>query len=180
MSQNLLKKTRCYLVGPMQFSDGRNWRNVATEELSKMGIVVFNPYNKPFIEKIDEDENFVEKMVDKLDEGKYNEVHRAVKRVRYYDLSLVDKSDFIIAYINPIIPSFGTIEEISWGCRLKRPIFVWTGTKKKDCPLWIFGMISPDYIFGTLDEVMHVLRKINDGDVELDPKRWRLLKGKYR
>ena len=40
---NLLEKTKTYLVGHMQYANGRNWREYAEEELSKLNITVFNP-----------------------------------------------------------------------------------------------------------------------------------------
>ena len=53
--KNVLEKTRTYLVGHMQYADGRNWRDAVEEELGKLNITVFNPYKKPlkrFIENL--------------------------------------------------------------------------------------------------------------------------------
>ena len=43
-NKNVLDKTRTYLVGHMQYSDGRNWREHVEKELESLNITVFNPY----------------------------------------------------------------------------------------------------------------------------------------
>ena len=40
---NLLDKTKTYLVGHMQYVNGRDWRDDASKRLSKIGVTVFNP-----------------------------------------------------------------------------------------------------------------------------------------
>ncbi len=47
--QNKLNKTRTYLIGQMQYMNGAPWRECVQEKLKKIGVVVFNPYDKPFI-----------------------------------------------------------------------------------------------------------------------------------
>ena len=53
---NLLCKTRCYLVGHMQYVNGRDWRDMTTKRFNKMNITCFNPYEKPFVKDVEEDE----------------------------------------------------------------------------------------------------------------------------
>ena len=40
---NLLEKTKTYLVGHMQYADGKDWRKQVEEELDKLNIITFNP-----------------------------------------------------------------------------------------------------------------------------------------
>ena len=61
----------------------------------------FDPYHKPFVEDVDEDEYRVE-MLQMMEDGKYDELTRRMKKVRNYDLNLVDRSDFIIANLQQI------------------------------------------------------------------------------
>ena len=53
---NTLFKTRTYLVGHMHYASGRNWRDRVEEELRPLGIRIFNPYKKPFVKDVSEDE----------------------------------------------------------------------------------------------------------------------------
>ena len=62
-SKNNLWRTKTYLVGHMQYKSGRDWRGYVTEELNPLGITVFDPYHKPFVEDVDEDEEVVSGVV---------------------------------------------------------------------------------------------------------------------
>ena len=55
--ENVLYKTRTYLVGHMQYANGRDWREYVEEELAGLNIVTFNPYKKPFVKDVKEDED---------------------------------------------------------------------------------------------------------------------------
>ena len=122
--KNVLEKTRTYLVGHMQYADGRNWREAVEEELGKLNITVFNPYKKPFVKDVDEDEAARSKMADDMVNGYYNDVAERMSTVRSYDLNLVDRSDFIVAHLLPDVASWGSAEEIVTAVRMKKPIFV--------------------------------------------------------
>ena len=45
---DVLKKTKAYLVGHMQYSDGQDWREYVEKEFSLLEITCFNPYKHPF------------------------------------------------------------------------------------------------------------------------------------
>ena len=53
---HILNGTRCYLIGHMQYTDGRPWREVVKRKLKRCGIRFFDPYYKPFVNDIPEDE----------------------------------------------------------------------------------------------------------------------------
>ena len=59
---NLLYKTKTYLVGHMQYLSGRDWRADITDHLKPLGITCFNPYEKPFVKDVEEDEETREQM----------------------------------------------------------------------------------------------------------------------
>ena len=40
---NILEKTKTYLVGHMQYADGKDWRKQVEEELDQLNIITFNP-----------------------------------------------------------------------------------------------------------------------------------------
>lgn len=176
----ILNKTKVYLIGPMQYQDGRGWREDMTEFLVNRGIVVFDPYKKPFINSPAEDESTHEKMGQLMSSGEFDEVAEHFKAVRAFDLSMVDRSDFIICYINPKIPTFGTMEELSTSVRMKRPTFVVVEGGKQNTPLWILGMLPHKYIYDSFEEVKTVLSNIDEGIKSLDSDRWRLFKPELR
>lgn len=175
-----LNKTKTYLVGHMQYADGRDWRNHVEEKLEPLGILVFNPYKKPFIKDVSEDEGIRTKMSENMDKGFYSDVANRMKTIRSYDLNLVDRSDFIIAHISPSIASWGSAEELVTAVRMKKPIFLSIEGGKNKTPLWIMGMLPHHYIYNNVDEVIEMIYKINSGEKEIDSDRWRLLRENLR
>ena len=177
---NVLNKTRTYLVGHMQYADGRNWRDEVEEELTRLNITVFNPYKKPFVKDVDEDEEARNKMSDDMANGYYNDVAERMTTVRSYDLNLVDRSDFIIAHLLPEVASWGSAEELVTAVRMKKPVFISMEGGKSQTPLWIMGMLPHHYIYNSIEEVLDMIHQINDGKKDIDSDRWRLLRKDLR
>lgn len=175
-----LFRTRCYLVGHMQYADGRDWRDYVSTEMEAMGITVFNPYDKPFVKDVDEDEEAREKILKDMDNGHYNDVAKRMKQIRSYDLNLVDRSDFIIAHLLPEVASWGSAEELVTAVRMKKPVFVSMEGGKKKTPLWVMGMMPHHYIYDSVEDIVDMLKRINSGDKEIDSDRWRLLRKELR
>lgn len=176
----ILQKTKTYLIGAMEYADGRSWREDMEEFLVSKNITVFNPYKKPFINAPEENEETIRVLLHHMESENYEEVEGRMRNVRAFDLSMVDRSDFIICYINPKVPTFGTMEELSWAARLKRPVFIVVEGGKRKTPLWIMGMFPNKYIYNDLDEVKNMLDMIDSGKKEIDSDRWRLFKPELR
>ena len=179
-NKNILEKTRTYLVGHMQYASGRDWREYVENELEKLNITVFNPYKKPFVKDVEEDENARQKMADDMTNEYYNDVEDRMSTVRSYDLNLVDRSDFIIAHLLPEVASWGSAEELVTAVRMKKPVFVSMEGGKAKTPLWIMGMLPHHYIYNSIDEILDMLHQINDGKKDIDSDRWRLLRKELR
>ena len=177
---NKLRNTKTYLVGPMEYKNGRGWREDFTKEMDKLGVVCFDPYKKPFIIDVDESEDSHATLTKLRAEGNYDEVSRVMKQIRAFDLGLTDKADFIVAYIDPAIFTVGSFEEIFWSNRMKKVIFLVVEGGKEKCPLWLFGTIPHKYIYKNMEEVVEVLKKIDSGEKVMDSERWRLLRPEYR
>lgn len=177
---NLLNKTRTYLVGHMQYQNGRGWREQVTVKLKELGIVVFDPYNKPHIKDVDEAEEAREALLKKMEDGNFDPVADRMKTVRSYDLNLVDRSDFIIANIAPSVASWGSAEELVTAVRMKKPIFLAVEGGKNKTPLWIMGMMPHKYIYNNVDEILNMIVEIDNGHKEIDSDRWRLLRPEFR
>jgi len=176
----ILNKTRVYLIGQMQYLDGSGWRDIVQAELSKLGVIVFNPYNHPFINSSPEDNNAREKLNNLIKEKKYDEVSEIFKKIRAEDLRCVDICDFCFVYINPIYPTVGSWEEIFWANRMKKPIFFCVEGGIDKLPLWMFGVIPHKYIYSNIYDAINVLKQIDSGEKEIDSDRWRLLRKEFR
>lgn len=177
---NVLNKTKTYLIGFMEYGDGRGWREEMTPFLRAMGVTVFDPYKKPFTNAPEEDEHTHKRMEALMEQGEYDEVAAHFKQVRAFDLSMVDRSDFIVCYLNPDVPTYGTVEELVTAVRMRRPVFVSVEGGKKKTPKWLLGMMPHKYIYDSLDEIKDVLTRIDTGEKEIDSDRWRLFKESYR
>ena len=177
---NLLHKTKTYLVGHMQYLSGRDWREEVTEKLQPLGITCFDPYKKPFMKDVEEDEASRVEMETWMKTKQYDRVGERMKIVRSYDLNLVDRSDFIIAHLVPDVASWGSAEEIVTAIRMKKPTFISMEGGKAKTPLWLLGMLPHKYIYNSLDEVVEMLYAIDNGIKPIDSDRWRLLRKEYR
>jgi nucleoside 2-deoxyribosyltransferase len=177
---NLLDKTKTYLVGHMQYLSGRNWREEVADKLKDLGITSFDPYKKPFIKDVEEDEATRQEMDVWMKTKQYDRVTERMKTIRAYDLNLVDRSDFIIAHLVPDVASWGSAEEIVTAVRMKKPVFVSMEGGKCKTPLWMLGMFPHKYIYNSLDEIIEMLYAIDSGSKEIDSDRWRLLRKEFR
>ena len=189
MSTKVLAKTKTYLIGPMQYAEGRTWREDISGFLKDIDVTIFDPYKKPFINAPDEDEQTHNKMCYLMEAGErladhgnngFDQVAEHMKKVRSFDLSMVDRADFIICYLDPEVPTFGTMEELSWACRCKKPTFIVIEGGKKKTPFWVMGMFPHKYIYSSFDEVVETLDGINNGEIKISSDRWRLFEPHLR
>ncbi len=176
----ILNKTKAYLVGHMQYSNGEGWRNEVEKSLGEMGITAFNPYKKPFVKDVEEGESFRAQIQSQMEAGNYDEVAEKMHQIRIYDLNLVDRSDFIIAHIIPSVASWGSAEELVTAVRMKKPTFISVEGGKSKTPLWLLGMFPHKYFYNSIGEIVDVLRKIDSGEKRIDSNRWRLLRDDLR
>ena len=78
----LLKDTRCYLIGHMQYANGRGWRDIVKETFKETGIKFYDPYHKPFVHDIPEDEASRADMLHWMETEQYELVASRMKEVR--------------------------------------------------------------------------------------------------
>lgn len=169
-------------MGAMEFSDGRAWRDLVEKELGGRGITFLNPYSKPFIQEVKEDESSREEMAIWRENGDFDRVAARMKRVRSDDLRCIDLSDWLLAFLKPKVASWGTGEEIPSAIRQKKPVFLVIDDPKgiRACPYWFFGMIPHKYIYGSLEEAIETIKGIDDGKIDITSDRWHLLKKEFR
>ena len=164
----------------MQYLSGRNWREEVSEKLKPLGITCFDPYKKPFMKDVAEDEASRQEMETWMKTKQYDRVTERLKTIRSYDLNLVDRSDFIIAHLVPEVASWGSAEEIVTAVRMKKPIFISMEGGKAKTPLWMLGMLPHKYIYNNVEEIIEMLHAIDGGSKPIDSDRWRLLRKEFR
>jgi len=173
MKHNRLQNTTTYLAGGIdRVADGGvSWRRAIIPFLQSMRVVVFDPTNKPMDIAGENIENREYKEQLKRDKN-YNELARKMREIRSIDLRLVDKSDFIVCYIDTLTFLCGTMEEIFLANRQKKPVLVVIEGGKDLLPDWLWGTLIPQHIFNNFDELKEYLRHINEDEVIDTCKRW--------
>lgn len=170
---NRLKNQRVYLAGAMDRvpDRGAGWRADITPFLKDLGVVVFNPLNKPTETGIEDERSHTLRREFKED-GQYDELAAMMKVIRTTDLRLVDISDFLVVNLDINTHPCGTLEEIFWANRQKKPIIVHVEQGKSKAPDWLFGTIPHDMIFSEWDEVKRYLVEIDSADRVDSKGRW--------
>lgn len=149
----LLRGARVYLSGPMDFVASRaderrfGWRNRVGQFLKALGVVVFDPWEKPDVRGLHE---YGREGVDTTgvrDAWTYEDSTKGAEaRARcsgkfwetlHIDLRMVDTSDFTIAYCPTNIYSVGTPHEIALCRQQRKPVL----------------FVSPGVTFPTLDRL---------------------------
>lgn len=177
---NVLYRTKCTVIGPMQFHDGTVIRDYFKNNLRDRNITVFDHYNNPFLDEcVKDDKSTGDTVKELMAAGNYKEVEK-YRKIRAYDLALIDKSDFIITNFIPNITMCGTWEEFFNANRQKKPIFFINEYDMKLTPHWVFWTIPLEYIYSSKEAVLETIYKIDDGLQEIDSDRWRLLKRDFR
>lgn len=165
----------------MEYQNGEGWRDTCTQQLEEMHVVCYNPYKKPFDDiHVQEDTETIDKIKSHRSNGDLDKVHDFFKDIIATDLSMVDRSDFIICYINPDVPTYGTMHELVVANQAKKPIFIFVEGGVEQTPLWLLGLLPPKCFYNNLDEVVSKLKDIDSGVDDIDNGRWRLFKEDYR
>lgn len=171
---NRLKNQRVYLAGAMdRVADrGFGWRDSITPFLNQLGVVVFNPLNKP--SDLGTEDNTTHIVKNLLKEGKkYDELSTIMKTIRAVDLRLVDISDFLIVNLDLNTHPCGTLEEIFLANRSKKPVLIRMEQGKSQTPDWLFGTLPHSMFFSTWEEVKAYLTHIDADQFINHENRWR-------
>ena len=174
-SLNRLQGLKCYLAGPIDYAkdDGKGWRNELKKWLVKKGVVVFDPCDKKVkhakYKEVDEEKK---KMMALKRSGRYFELTQRMKEIVHYDLRMTDISDFLIVYMNPEIPMFGTIHELLNSLHQRKPTLVVVEGGKKNSSNWLFGIMDFNFMFDDFDDLRDYLNHVDDGTIQADLSRW--------
>jgi len=170
---NRLNHQRVYLAGAMDRvpDRGATWRDNITPFLEEMGIIVFNPITKPTTTGMeDRDSHTIKTKLKSME--RYDELAEMMKTIRRVDLRLVDISDFLIVNLDITTHPCGTLEEIFWANRQKKPIIIHMEQGKKHTPDWLFGTFPHQMIFSSWQEIKDYLTHIDSSENFEHYKRW--------
>ena len=162
-----------YECGPMDRAPdgGIGWRADITPFLESRGMIVLDPCNKPIDIGCEDVESRQYREQLKQD-NKYDELANSIRIIRSVDLRCVDFCDFIIVHLDNEIVPCGTLEELFWANRLKRPILIHIQQGKQNVSDWLLGVTNHQLIFDTWQELKdYIVHVDEDEDVETY-KRW--------
>jgi nucleoside 2-deoxyribosyltransferase len=168
-----LRNARVYLAGAMdRVGDrGAGWRDAITPFLTDLELVVFNPITKPT--NLGMEDEMTHQLKQNLKKSqRYDELSQVMKTIRSVDLRLVDISDFLIVNLDLNTHPCGTLEEIFWANRQKKPIIIHMVQGKQHTPDWLFGTIPHQMIFSNWEDIKIYLKHINSAENIDSYNRW--------
>lgn len=161
---------KCYLSGPIEHDGGPNWRlepkKVLTEEF---GLNLFDPFDDP-------KQQWVPKLQKAREERDLETIAEVAKPFVRKDLSTVDESRMLIAYLPYGVPTTGTVHEIIIANELKKPVMLICPQGSHLIPFWYFGFIPLNMMFSSWQEVYAYLREVDAG-AHKDKNRWAVIYG---
>lgn len=172
---NRLNGLRCYLAGPIDHAedDGVGWRMEVSAWLKDMGVLIFDPCNKPLVyAKYKEIEDEKQKMMELKTTGRFYELTERMKEIVHVDLRMTDVSDFLIVYIDPNITMFGTIHELLNSLNQRKPTLVVIEGGRQNASNWLFGIMDYNFMFDGFDDLRTFLHQIDNGTIGGDLSRW--------
>ena len=170
---NRLALNRGYLCGAMDRAadGGVGWRQDLKNSLKDLKIFWLDPTRKPINIGIEDLENRTLRHKAKQ-AGDFEFVCAQMKQIRPVDLRMVDIADFLVVNIDLEIHACGTMEELFWANRCKKPILVHTKQGIEHTPDWLFGVLPFEMFFSTWSDVKKYLRHIAHDPVIDRLNRW--------
>jgi hypothetical protein len=168
---NFLNGKKCYLSGAIEHGNTEhNWRNDPCRILrEEFGINVFDPFSDPKQALTDE-------LYKARDNKDYDTIVKIAKGFVRKDLCMVDRADFLIACLPYKVPTCGTHHEIINSNNAKKPTLLVCPQGKEFLPLWYYGFIPHECMFGSWQDLYEYLRQVNEGKYK-DNNRWHYIYG---
>lgn len=176
LKPNRLRGAAVYLAGPMTACTdfGASWRRVITPRLREMGVVIFDPTNKPI--EIGQEGAEVRRDLNTMRaEGDIAGVRDFLKVIRRVDLRAVDLSSFTIVYLDGT-PTMGTYEEIAMAVREQKPLLVWLDGELNLSTVnpWLLAQVPLHHIFESEDALLAYLHTVDSSPEHPEDRRWML------
>ncbi len=146
-----------YLSGAIEHADPKdNWRVEPMRVFKeRFGINVFDPHADPK-QQWEADLKTAKKNRD------FDSVERIARLFVRKDLQIVQKTDIVVAYLPPNIPTTGTVHEIINSWNYKNPTLI-VSDHKEDIPSWYYGFIKHKYMFDGFSALYDYLQEVDDG-----------------
>jgi len=165
-----LQNQRVYLSGPIQHDVTEDWRNLPRKVLvEEFGINLFDPFSDP-------KQQWVPILKDAQKNGDLETIVRISKSFVRKDLCMVDRADFVIAYLPYKVPTTGTTHEIINSNNAKKPTLLVTDSNVTQIPLWYFGFIPTEFMFAGWESLFSYLREVDEGKHRQN-NRWSYIYG---
>lgn len=163
---NHLRNKRVYLSGAIEFGEkNHNWRIEPIKVMSdRFGINVFDPFSDPKQQWL---ENLNEARVNK----DYVKIKKIAKNFVRKDLCMVDRSDFLVAFMPYKVPTTGTIHEIVNSNEAKKPTLIVCPQGRENAPLWLWGILPEQYFFSSWEDLYEYLHEVTQG-LHYNDDRW--------
>ncbi len=165
--KNPLAGSRCYLSGPIEndTAEGHNWRDNPRDVLvNQFEIDLFDPFADP-------KQQWVPILTRARQEKNYEIMRKVAKRFVRKDLAMVDRADFVVAYLPYKVPTTGTHHEIIMSNNNKKPTLLVCPQGKEFAPLWYYGFIPHELIFSSWEDLYRYLDEVNLG-LHTNNDRW--------
>lgn len=169
---NYLHDKKVYLSGPIQYDTSEtNWRVGPINSLKeKFQLDVFDPFADP-------KQQWTATLREAQNNGDVETIVKIAKKFVRKDLAVVDRSDFVIAYLPHKVPTVGTHHEVISSNTLKKPTLLVTDTNDiTKIPVWYFGFIPVEFMFPNWDKLFNYLNEVNNG-LHRSNNRWSYVYG---
>lgn len=169
-TKNVLKGKRCYLSGPIENDTHVDWRVEPRHVLQSIyKIELFDPFADP-------KQQFVPALKQARIDKDFETMARIAKAFVRKDLAMVDRADMTIAYVPHGVPTTGTHHEIINSNNAKKPTLLVCPQGKEFVPLWYYGFIPHEFMFGSWDELWGYLGGVAAGS-QVGSDRWAYIYG---
>jgi len=168
----ILENTRCYLSGPIEHDETNfNWRLEPKKVLvNEFKVDLFDPFADP-------KQQWVPAILKAKEEKDYELIADIARRFVRKDLCMVDRSDFLIAYLPEGVLTTGTHHEIVTAVNAKKPTLLVTNRGDiTHLPLWYFGFIPTEAMFSSWDALYDYLKSVDQGEQKHNDK-WSFIYG---
>lgn len=172
-----LKGMRAYLIGPMdECADlGKDWRTDIQKFLWNLHCGVLNPCDKAIDVGIEDEElhlklNKLRDLIKHNEQSQckalidncYDEIEKLMNPVVAIDFAMVDRSDFIIMFIDRSIHMCGTYAEETLAVSQKKPVVICCKQGKHAIPNFCFKRIGRhNMMFGSWDDLKQYLINVD-------------------
>ena len=166
-----LKDKNVYLSAPIEHDIGKNdWKLEAKKILKEeFGLNVFDP-------SADINQHWVPVIKEAREKNDYETMTKIAKNFLRKDLCLVDRADFLIAYLPYMVPTVGTCHEIINSVNSKKVTLLICPESKAKIPIWYYGFVPHSCMFGSWEDLYKYLREVDAG-LHKDNSRWHYVYG---